>query len=85
MKKQTKYIVGIGALILLYLYLKPKPKSVITNANKEKPTEIDAMKSGYSIVPLPDIKGYKFSSVMPTKVVGQNQSSPILIATSSKV
>lgn len=53
-----------------------KPRNVGNNPQQE-----DSLRSSYNVVPLPDIKGYTFSSIPMARVIGQTSSTPIMIAT----
>jgi hypothetical protein len=81
MTKQTKILLFLGGLALVY-YLSnkrnKKPRNVGNNPQQE-----DSLRSTYNVIPLPDLKGYTFSSIPTARVVGQTSSSPIIIATPS--
>jgi hypothetical protein len=81
MTKQTKILLGVGVIVALYLYLKPKKAKRSVAPTQSQPNNSDPTRSAYNIVPLPDIKGVQYASVMPMQVVGQTTSSPIIIAT----
>jgi len=79
MKKNTKILLAFGVGFALYLYFKPKKKKAIpTQKNNEI---VDPTKSSYNIVPLPDIKNYKFGVTSPIQRIGSTSSSPIIIGT----
>jgi hypothetical protein len=81
MKKQTKILLGVGVIIALYLYFKPNKTKRNVSATQPQTNNSDSLRSGYNIVPLPDIKGFQYKSVMPLQIVGQTTSAPIIIAT----
>ena len=78
MTNQTKILLFLGGLALVY-YLNnktnKKPRNVGNNPQQE-----DSLRSSYNVIPLPDIKGYTFSSIPTATIVGQTSSSPIIIA-----
>lgn len=79
MNKQTKILLFLGALALAYYMSKKrnkKPRNVAINTQPQD----DSLRSSYNIVPLPDIKGYTFSSIPMARVIGQTSISPIIIA-----
>ena len=80
MKNRNKAILFVGVIALAYFILSSRKKvsKPVTQTNNDSS---DGLVSNYNIVPLPDIKNYKFTSVNPLKVIGQTGNSPIMIAT----
>lgn len=78
MKKNTKILLALGVGFALYLYFKPKKKKATSTQNNNS---VDPTRSSYNIVPLPDIKNYKFGVTTPMQTIGATSSSPIIIAT----
>ena len=82
MTKQTKVIIGIGIVFVLYMALKDKKKGSKPSTSKPQGNASDdPTRSSFSIVPLPDIKNYKFGVTTPLQTIGATSSSPIIIAT----
>ena len=82
--KKNKLLYLLGAIAIIYLIAKPSKQK-----NKQKPqtqpqSEDTSLRSSFNVVPLPDIKNYKFSSVVPMQVIGATSSSPIIVATSTR-
>jgi hypothetical protein len=78
MTNQTKILLFLGGLALVYFLSNKrnkKPRNIGNNPQQE-----DSLRSSYNVIPLPDIKGYTFSSIPTAQVVGQTSSSPIIIA-----
>jgi len=86
--RTTNIIIGLGFLTLAYVLMKQskknKPALSPTNPQNESNQE-DTMVSQYSIVPLPDLKNYKFQTIAPTTIIGNTTTTtPIIIATPTR-
>jgi hypothetical protein len=79
MKKNTKILLALGVGFALYLYFKPKKKKA--TPTQKTNDNVDTTRSSYNIVPLPDIKNYKFGVTTPIQTIGATSSSPIIIGT----
>ena len=81
MKRQTKILLFVGGAIALYWYLNKANKgSKRTTTNTQPQEKSDATRESFAIIPLPDIKNAKFTSVVPIYPIGTTNQSPILIA-----
>lgn len=82
MTKQTKIVLGLGIVFVLYMALRSKKgKSKPTTSKPQGNDSNDPTRSSFNIVPLPDIKNYKFGVTTPLQTIGATSSSPIIIAT----
>ena len=78
--KKNKLLYFVGILAIIYLISKPNKKRINVKPQMQ-PQQDDSMVSNYNIIPLPDLKNYKFSSVVPMQVIGATTTSPIMVAT----
>ena len=78
--KKNKLLYFVGILAIIYLISKPNKKRINLKPQMQ-PQQDDSMVSNYNIIPLPDLKNYKFSSVAPMQVIGATTTSPMMVAT----
>jgi hypothetical protein len=86
MTKNQKIALGIGvtiAIYLIYTYSKEKVRKSAqkTKENQSQQTETDTLVNKFNIVPLPDIKGARYTAVTPLVPVGTTYTQPLIIAT----
>lgn len=79
MKRQTKILLLVGGALALYWYLNKANKGSRRTMTNPQP-QSDVTRESFTIIPLPDIKNAKFTSVLPIYPVGTTNQSPILIA-----
>ena len=86
MTKNQKIALGIGIAVAVYFIYTNSKEKVGKSAQKTKeinpqPSESETLVNKFNIVPLPDIKGAKFTAVTPLVPVGSTSSQPVIIAT----
>lgn len=86
MTKNQKIALGIGIAIAVYfVYTNSKEKmrksTQKTNETNPQESESEMLVNKFNIVPLPDIKGAKYTSVNPILPIGTTYTQPIIIAT----
>jgi len=83
MKRNT--IIGIGFLLIAYVLYKQSQKKKPAQSQAQPQQQDDAMVSQYNIIPLPDLKNYRFQTLTPTTIMGNTTTTtPIIIAMPTK-
>jgi hypothetical protein len=79
--KNKNMIIGIGFLVLAYVLYKQSKKKAPAQPQTQPQQQDDTMVSQYNIVPLPDLKNYRFQTIVPTTLMGNTTTTtPLIIA-----
>lgn len=79
--KNNNIIIGLGFLVLAYVLYKQSKKKVPAQSQAQPQQQDEGMVSQYNIIPLPDLKNYRFQTLTPTTIMGNTTTTtPIIIA-----
>ena len=80
--KQRNILIGVGLLAVAYWLYKKSNKATQKPVQKQRqPQQQDEMVSQYNIIPLPDLKNYRFQTIAPTTIMGNTSTTtPVIIA-----
>lgn len=78
---KTNMIIGIGFLVLAYVLYKQSKKKTPAQPQAQPQQQDDGMVTQYNVIPLPDLKNYRFQTLAPTTIMGNTTTTtPIVIA-----